>query len=505
MSAEAVAVAVEEPDAPEAALGAELRSQVSRGLKWKAASTATLQLLRFGTAMALARLLSPAEYGLAGMVLVFASLVILFSDLSFGAALIQRERLTEEDRSTVFWTTTGVGLLMTLVGIGLSWPIAAFYGEPRVQPLCAALSLGFVVTAASACQQALLTREMDFRTLELRMMVSAAVSSAVGISLAAAGYGAWAIIIQQLVLALVSTLLLWISSPWRPKLIFSRASLRELGGYSANVLGSRLLFYLNRNADNILVGRFLGAAALGAYQVGYNLMIIPLSQLSGPVQDVLFPAMSRRQRDRGAVAQSWLRANGVIGALAIPALLGLMVTAPDFVATVLGEKWHRAVPVIEVLSWVGLLQSVQGVNSTVLRALDRTDLLLRYSIIVCTASLAAFIVGLPFGVVGVAVGYAISSTIVEPYYTWLTCRTAGITLMAFFRAVRGVTIASTLMALAVLALRLWLTHAGVPTTARFLAEVLAGAGVYVALAARFAPAVRGEVAAAAARLRGATA
>jgi O-antigen/teichoic acid export membrane protein len=500
VSTEAVAGAAAVAEKP--ALAGHLSARVGRGLKWKAASTVVLQLLRFGTAMALARLLSPAEYGLAGMVLVFSSLVILFSDLSFGAALIQRERLTEADKSTVFWTSTGVGLLLTLLGVALSWPIAAFYGEPRVQPLCAALSLGFVVSAAASTQLALLTRDMDFRVLELRLIAAAAVSSAVGISLAAAGYGAWAIISQQLVLALVSTLLLWFSSPWRPRFLFSRASLRDLGGYSANVLGSRLLFYLNRNADNILVGRFLGAAALGAYQVGYNLMIIPLQQLAGPVQDVLFPAMSRAQDDRPAVAHAWIRANRVIGALAIPALAGLMVTAPDFVSALLGDKWHSAVPVIQVLAWVGLLQSVQGVNSTVLRALDRTNLLLRYSIIVSTVSLAAFICGLPFGVVGVAVAYAATSTVIEPYYTWLTCRAAEIPLRTFLGALSGVAAAAVVMAATVLAARLWMTSQGIPPLVRFGAEVLLGVAVYVPLVTRLAPELRREVAQALRRMRG---
>jgi O-antigen/teichoic acid export membrane protein len=371
-----------------------------------------------------------------------------------------------------------------------------------VQPLCAALSVGFVVQAFSSTQLALLTRDMEFRVLELRLIAAAVVSSAVGITMAAMGYGAWSIIIQQLVLALVSTLLLWFSSPWRPKVMFSRTSLRDLGGYSANVLGSRLLFYLNRNADNILVGRFLGAASLGAYQVGYNLMIIPLQQLAGPVQDVLFPAMSRAQHDKPAVAQAWIRANRVICALSIPALAGLMVTAPDFVHALLGDKWHEAVPVITVLAWVGLLQSVQGVNSTVLRALDRTDLLLRYSIIVCTFSLVAFIVGLPFGVVGVAVAYAASSTLIEPYYTWLTCRTADISIWTFLKALRGVAGAALGMAIVVLALRLWMTSAGVPAVARFAAEIAVGAAVYLALAARLAPEVRREVEQALRRMRG---
>jgi O-antigen/teichoic acid export membrane protein len=477
-------------EATQAPVATALSNRVARGLAWKAGSSVALQGIRFVTAVTLAHLLSPHEYGLAGMVLVFASLILIFSDLAFGSALIHRPTLTEADRSTVFWTSVGAGLLLTLVGIALSGPIAGFYGEPEVQPLFAALSIGFVVTAVTATQTALLMREMDFRTLELRLVASAVAGGVVGITLAARGGGAWAIIGQQLAIALVSSMLLWAWTPWRPSLRFSMASLRDLAGYSGNVLGSRLLFYVNRNIDNVLVGRFLGPASLGAYQVGYNLMLIPVSQLAAPAQDVLFPAMARMQDDRKSLGEAWTRSVRLITSISIPALLGLIVTAPDFVDAILGQKWHSAVPVIQVLAWVGVLQSVQGMNSAVLRAVDRTGLLLRYSIVVSVASTVAFVAGLPWGIVGVAVAYAISSTLVEPYYAWMTARAADVPLRALLRAIRGVAIAAVAMAAVVLAVRLGLSGTG--PFVRFAAEVAVGIATYAALLRRTDPEVSDE-------------
>jgi O-antigen/teichoic acid export membrane protein len=469
-----------------------LNTQVKRGLAWKAVSTVALQGLRLVTAITLAHLLTPHQYGVAGMVLVFASLILVFSDLAFGSALIHREQLSEADRSTVFWTSTGVGLLLTLVGVAMSWPLAAFYNEPAVQPLCAALSLGFVVTAATSTQTALLMRDMNFRTLELRQIASAAVGAVVGITLAARGAGAWAIIAQQLAIAVVSSLMLWVWTPWRPKFTFSMASLRSMAGYSGNILGSRLLFYVNRNIDNILVGRFLGPAALGAYQVGYNLMLAPLNQLASPAQEVLFPALARVQDDPERLGAAWVRAVRLIGAVAVPALAGLAVTAPDFVRGLLGERWAPAIPIIQVLCWVGLLQSLQGFNSAVLRAVDATRVLLRYSVIVSVASTIAFVAGLPFGVVGVAAAYAISSTLVEPYYAVLTARAANVPLRRLLGALSGVAAAAVLMASAVLTLRLGLTHAGVTPLPRFGAEIVLGALLYVPLCHLLAPEVTRE-------------
>ena len=159
----------------------------------------------------------------------------------------------------------------------------------------------FVVASLGATQTALLTREMAFRALELRPMAGRPVGAAVGIALAA-GAGAWAIIAQQLTIVVVWTILIWRPRRWRPRFTFSMASLRDLGGFSGNVFGQRLVYYVHRNADNLLIGRFLGASALGVYALAYNVMLQPMSRIAGPVQEVLFPAFSRMQDDRERMA-----------------------------------------------------------------------------------------------------------------------------------------------------------------------------------------------------------
>ena len=459
--------------------GDSVRSLVLRGIAWKTGSAVMLRVSRTVTAVVLARLLAPDDYGLAAMVLVASSLVLIFSDLALGSALVQRKTLTEADRSTVFWTSLGAGLLFTVGGYLLAGPVAGFYGEPDVKPLFQAFSLTFVVTALSSTQVALLNREMSFRTLELRQMASYAVGAVVGIVVAALGYGAWAIIWQQIAIAGVSTFLLTILSPWRPRLVYSLASLKDLGGFGARVFGTRLLFYLNRNADNVLVGRFIGTSALGAYALAYNVMLMPFSNIAGPIQQVLFPAFARMQEDTRRIAAAWIRVNRIVGAISIPSLAGLVVVAPDFVRVVLGEQWSSAIPVIQILCWVGILQSLQRLNSAILEARDRTGTLLRYSVVVVIASLIAFAGGLHWGIVGVATAYAISSTIVEPYYTWLTARAIDSSVREFVAGLRGVIEASLLMTAAVLAVRIGLTSAGVGQTGRLLLCILVGGLVYL--------------------------
>lgn len=467
--------------------------QVRSGILWKVISLSVGQGLRLVVAVILARLLAPHDYGLAGMVIVFSSLVIVFSDLGLGAALVQRADLSEHDRSTVFWTAVGAGVVFTLAGILLAGPIARFYGEPEVKPLFEVLSLSFLITAAGTVQSTLLVREMRFRSLELRMMGSVVAGAVVGVWLAWQGYGAWSIIGQQVAIAVVSTVLLWAFSPWHPRFVFSMASLRAMGGYSSHVFGSRLLFYANRNADNMLVGRFIGAAALGAYSIAYTIMLVPFSQIASPIQEVLFPAMARMQDDVPRIARSWLRANRVIAAISIPSLLGMLVVAPDFVTVVLGDKWQIATPVIQVLVWVGILQSLQRLNSSVLQARERTSDLFRYSIIVTTGSLAAFVLGLHWGLIGVAVAYALSSTVIEPYYTLLTLRALDLGFGDVARSLRGVIEASLLMAVCTFAARELMVSAGWPPALRLAVVIAVGCAVYLPACAWRAGDVIGEL------------
>lgn len=456
-----------------------LRSPVLRGLAWKGTSQIFLQASRLVVAVILARMLTPDEYGLAAMALVLASLVIVFSDVALGAALVQRTRLSEADRSTAFWTSVAVGVACTLLGVGLSGVFARFYGDEAVQPLFAVLSLSFVITSLATTHEALLVREMNFRSLELRMMIGTAVGAATGIVLAARGFGAWAIIGQQLAITTVSTLLLWLVSPWRPSLSFSRSSLRSLGGFSGNVFVHRLLYYLHRNVDNLLIGRYLGPAALGLYGFSYNIMLVPFSRIAGPLTEVLFPAFSRMKHDRERMTSIWVRAVRLIASFSVPALLGLVVVAPDFVSVVLGPKWHGATILIQVLAGVGLLQSLQTLNPNILQALDRTDTLLRYTVVFFAFHLAAFVAGLHWGVVGVAVGYLVSSLVVEPLFCWVTTRALRVSPLIVVRALSGVVQASAVMVLAVFMTRRLLLEGDVRPLLRLVAELAVGVAVYL--------------------------
>ena len=476
--------------------GRGLGARVRRGLAWSGGSELALQGMRLVVALVLARLLAPDDYGIAAMVLVFSSLVLVFSDLGLGAALVQRREITEDDRSTAYWTSVAAGIVFTLVGAAMAAPLAGFYGEPRLAPLCAAFSLTFLITSLASTHEALLVREMRFRSLQLRLVAGTFVGATLGIAVALRSHGPWAIIAQNLAETTVSSIALWFSSSWRPRLRFSPASLRSLWGFSGWLVGHRLLYYLHRHADNILVGRFVGAGALGAYTLAYNVMLVPFSRIAGPVQRVLWPAFAEIQNDRARIAAGWVRVTRVLGAVAIPALLGLVVVAPDFVHVVLGERWASTATLIQILSWVGMMQAIQILNVDILQALDRTSTVFRYTICYCTAHITAFAIGLHWGVVGVATAYAISSTFVEPALTWLTSRALGVSFWTVPRALFGVAQAGVLMAATVLVTRLLLIDAGAGALARLVVCVATGVIVYGVLCVWRVPELRAEVRAA---------
>lgn len=464
--------------ASDRAIVRDLHAYVLRGLGWNAAVAVTIQASRIASGVVLVRLLTPRDYGIAGMALLAWSLVLAFADLGMGAGLVQRREISEEDRSTVFWTSALVGVVLAGSGIALAGPLADFFGQPSVRPLFMVVSVSFLFLSLQMTQASLLQRAMDFRAIGLRLMIATVGAGAVGVAVAALGGGAWSLIAQALTMAFLSTALLWLLSDWRPRLSFSAASLRDLGGFGVTVLGSRILNYAQTNVDNLLVGRFLGSSALGLYSVGYNVILVPMQRLIVPIQDALFPALSRIQDDKPRMARVWLRTTRAVGAVTAPAMLGIVVVAPDFVDVVLGRRWSGAVPVVQILAFVSLLQSFTAVASRALIALNRATTVLRISLFSTVLSVGAFALGIRWGIVGVAACYAIVTIPVQACLVLIATAALDIPLSSFLRNFAGVVQAAAGMAAVCWTVRLMLLDAHVATSMRLVAVIFVGVAAY---------------------------
>jgi O-antigen/teichoic acid export membrane protein len=470
-----------------------IASRILSGVAWKAGSQVTLQVTRMVVALVLARLLAPHDWGLAAMVMVFAGFVVVFTDNALGTALIQRDELVEEDKSTVFWISAAIGLALALTGVAVSGPVAGFYREPDVKPLLVAVSIGFLVSSLGTTQMALMVRRMEFRKLELRAIAATLVGAVAGVTVAVMGLGPWAIVSQQLGEVVTSTALLWTVSPWRPSFTFSIASLRKLGGFAGNVFGENLLYQVGRNLNNLLIGRVLGPAAVGAYVLATNVILVPFSRIAAPLQQVFFPAFSRMGDDRPRMSDVWLRATRLVALISVPSLVGLAVVAPDFVHVVLGPRWSKATPVIQILAAVGIVQSLQTLTGEVLLALNRSGLLLRFTILWFAAMLGAVVIGLHWGILGVATSYMIATLLIEPVRTYLTTSALGIPITKVGQALSGVVQAAGLMAAALLLARAAFVAAGLPPAARLVLLVAVGACVYAGACIWRAPDVTAEI------------
>jgi O-antigen/teichoic acid export membrane protein len=459
-----------------------IKAQVVEGVAWKIAAQIVYALSRIVVGIILARLLTRGEFGVAGMALVIAAFFSIFADLNLGSAVIQREQLTEADLSTIFWTTLGVGCTLTITGIVLSGQVAAFFGHPEVKHLFVALSFGFMLTGLSSTQNAVLTRELRFRTLQIRQIVSTLAGAVTGIALAAAGTGAWAIIGMTLAVQAISAVVLWTASPWRPRFLYSLESLRDTGKFGFKLFAASILQYMSLNGDNLLVGRFLGSVALGTYSLAYNLMSIPMSLLASPISQVAFPALSRLKADRERLRSAWLRGKRISSLFIAPSFVGLIVIAPDLVPAMFGSKWTPAIPVVQILSLGLVTQAVGTLNWTMLIALGEGGLYFALTALEGIATFTGFAIGLHWGIVGVAASYAIVKWPVAVLDTHFAAKKVSIrTLDALRAAVYPALVLSAAMAGVTYLARIELRAAGVPQVPRVIVSIGVAAVAYAAL------------------------
>lgn len=464
---------------------ANLKERTVTGVLWSSGARVGRQLINFSVTVVLARLLVPADFGLVAMIGVFTGFALLFVDFGLVAALVQRKTLTERHLSTAFWMNLASGLALATVVAALAPAVASFFHEPRLVELTLVLSLNFIAGSVAVVQNALLVRSMNFRRLGAIEITSTVVGGAAAIAAAVAGFGVWSLIVQLNASTGVRIMLLWAASDWRPRRFVDREAARELWGFSRNLAGSSAVSYWSRNADNLLIGRFVGASELGIYNRAYSLMLLPLDQISGVMARVMFSALSRIQDDRHRVKRAYLRSIAIIGLLSFPITTGLFVVAEPFVLTLYGTKWADVVPVLQILCVAGLMQPVATTVGWIYVSQGRTDWLFRWGLVASAAMVSAFAIGIKWGIEGVALAYAITIYALLFFTFAIPGRLIGMRVREVFAAVRGPLSAAFGMAGIV-----WIAGemlpAGWPSAATLFAQFGIGVLVYVALVHMFA-------------------
>lgn len=455
-----------------------IRQKAISGVKWNFASQAGQQATQLATTVILARLLAPAEFGLVAMATVVIGFVGIFKDLGTSAAIIQNRETTEDLLSSVFWINVAFGALGTAVLAAAAPLVALYYHEPRVTALLRVLALNFIVSGLSILQQALFERKLQFNILARVEVAGVICAAVVGIGSAIAGLGVWALVAQSLTSVSVISILLWYYSKWRPRLLFRWQEIRGISRYSLNIVGFSTFNYFARNADYLLIGRFLGAAPLGIYMLAYRIMLYPLQSITTVISRVMFPAYSKLQDDNARFCSAYLRTAATIAFVTFPMMIGLWVVAEPFVLSIFGLKWAQAIPLIKILAVVGMVQSIGATAGAIYQAKGRTDIMFRWGVGSGLLCVVGFGVGLRWGVLGVAASYAIVTLLLTIPSFAIPFRFIGLRLVPFAAALARPLVASLLMAVVVLAVHSVLM--GWPSLAALLVLVAAGAIAYVA-------------------------
>lgn len=374
-----------------------LAGKTISGLGWSLGTQALKQGFQFVITVFLARLLTPREFGLVAMVIVFSGFASLFNDLGFGAALVQRREVEERHYCSVFWMNVMFGVVLGGLLAASSPLIARFYHEPRLIPVTVLISLCFPIGSVAIVQRSRLTRQMDFRSLGLIDIVNVTISGFIAIMMGWLGFGVWSLVCQILCLAIFEVIGLWLASDWRPSMSFDRASIGELLEFSSNLTGFTVINYWYRNGDNLLVGKFFGGAALGIYSRAYNLMLLPLSQITYVVSKVMFPALSRLQDDKDRIKNIYLRSIAMIALVTFPMMMGLLVIADHFILAIYGPKWSGVIPILRVFCILGMVQSVYSTIGWIYQSQGRTDWMFRWGIFSACLSIMAMGLGVWLG------------------------------------------------------------------------------------------------------------
>ncbi len=430
-----------------------LREKAAKGIFWSIIQKWGREAISFLTFIALSRLLEPEAFGLVAMALIFTVFVDIFLDQGFGAAIVQRDDLEPGHLDTAFWISIMSGVLLTGAGIASARFIASFYNEPRLTPILAWLSVTFVISAFSSTQIAILQRKLAFKSLAARSMAATFGGGVVGVGMALAGFGVWSLVAQNLVNGLVAALVLWRASDWRPGLKVSVQHYKDLFGFGLSVVGNNLLKVLVRRTDDFLIGYYLGPTLLGYYTIGYRLLLVIIRLVTGISNSVAFPTFSRLQQNPKRMRRAFYNVTQYTSLLAFPVFIGAAILAPEMVPALFGDQWLPSVPVMQVLSMIGILQSVVFFNGSIMRASGKPSWEFAIMLLNTVCSVIAFMLVVRLGIVAVAASFVVVGYLVAPFSYQAVRKLIHIQLGTYLRQFVAPLSASLVMVAAVLGVR----------------------------------------------------
>jgi len=405
-----------------------------RGGAFTVGSQASQFVIGLLATMVMARLLTPRDYGLIGMVTVVTGFLTIFKDIGLSRATIQRNVLTHDEASSLFWINGAVGVGIALLTAAIAPVIARFYGEPRLTNITIALACGFLVSGFSVQHQALLRRRMRFGILAANDVFSVTLASVVGITMAFERMSYWAIVGNQLTFTISGAVLAWTVCRWRPSLPKRSTPVREMLAFGGNITGFTVLNYFSRNTDDLLIGRFWGSQQLGLYAKAYQLLLFPLNQINLPIGGVAVPTLSRLVDEPERYRAAFARTLDKIVLITMPLVVFLMVCSDWLIAVVLGSQWVGAANIFMWLAIAGFVQPIGYTTGWLFTSQNRTGELLRWGVMSSILAVGSIAAGVHWGAEGVAKSYGLTSALITtPLNLWWVGRRGPVRTWDFYK------------------------------------------------------------------------
>lgn len=379
-------------------MGNILKSQTVKSFFWSAIERFSVQGIQFVLSIIIARLISPSDYGLIAMLNIFISLGQVFVDSGFSSALIQKKDRTDVDFSTVFYFNIAISILVYIL-LFISAPvISSFYSVPELEIITKWIGLGVIISAFSIVQRAELTIKLDFKTQAKTSLISVVVSGILGIYFAYSGFGAWALVIQNLSNNLLNTFFLWMFSSWKPKLIFSWRSFNVLFTFGSKLLFSALLHTLYINLYSLVIGKKYSTTDVGYYNRAYSIAQFPSVNIVGIISRVMYPIQCELQDEEEKLNSSFINYLRLSCFTIFPMMMLVSALSKPLVLFFLTDKWILAAELLSILSFAYMWYPVMVINNQMLNVKGRSDYFLKAEIIKKIVAVIILVITMPLGI-----------------------------------------------------------------------------------------------------------
>ena len=435
-----------------------IKQKAIKGVIWSAIQNWGTQAVSFIVFFALARLLTPEDFGLVALANVFLAFMRIFLEQGFAQAIIQRQDLETEHLDTAFWTNLAIGLILAIISFLSSGFVANRFGQPDLTPILQCLSILFIIAALSKIQQAILERKFEYKAVALRSLFGTTIGGVVGIIMALNGFGIWSLVAQQIVHETVGTIVLWISSDWRPKLRFSSTHFQHIFSFGISILGLNFTNFFNNRVNEFLIGYFLNPVVLGYYTIAYRLLKVMIDLLVKTTTNVTLPTFSRLRTDLNKFRQTFYTVTKLTSVIAFPCFFGMAIMAPELIKVLFGEKWLPVIPLIQILTVMGLFRSVSFFKSSVIISMGKPTWSLYLKLVSVVLNFILFAIAYRWGIVAVTIAYTVRTIIVFPIGQWAVSLLIKTPMLTYLRQFISPLLTSSIMAIAVYTTRVSLSN-----------------------------------------------